>query len=74
MVITRGRWSSASTSMLSVSACRRAITCAWHCCGSNRVTSGLPTTRPESSEPLRADETDNSGLPQYAAFTVAYYS
>src|ERR1700741_1876335 len=42
MVITRGRWSSPSTSMLSVSACRRAITCAWHCCGSNRVT-GLPT-------------------------------
>jgi hypothetical protein len=27
MVITRGRWNSASTSMLSVSACHRAITC-----------------------------------------------
>jgi hypothetical protein len=25
------------TSMLSASACYRAITCAWHCCGSNRV-------------------------------------
>ena len=24
---------------------RRAITCAWHCCGSNRVTSGLLTIR-----------------------------
>jgi len=28
------------TSILSVSACHRAITCAWHCCGNNRVTSG----------------------------------
>jgi len=27
------------TSMLSVSVCHRAITCARHCCGSNRVTS-----------------------------------
>jgi hypothetical protein len=34
-------WSSASTSMLSVSACRRAITRAWHCCASYRVTSGF---------------------------------
>ena len=25
------------TSMLSVSACHRAITCAWQCCESNRV-------------------------------------
>ena len=30
------------TSILSVSACHRAITCAWHCCGSNRVASGHP--------------------------------
>jgi len=36
------------TSILAVSACHRAITCAWHCCGSNRVTSGLPTTIRES--------------------------
>jgi hypothetical protein len=30
---------------LSVSACHRTITCARHCCGSHRVTSGLPVNR-----------------------------
>src|SRR6266850_7610051 len=48
MVITRGRWSSASTSMLSVSVCHRAITCAWQCCGSNRV---LVVRRTRPQEP-----------------------
>jgi len=38
------------TSMLSVSACHRAITCAWHCCGSNRVASGLPFISGQSCE------------------------
>ena len=43
MVITRGRWSSASTSMLSVSACPQGDNLRLALLGSNRVTGAIFT-------------------------------
>jgi hypothetical protein len=55
MVISRGRWSSASTSMLSGVRVPQGDNLRLALLRSNRVTSGLPMTRPEASYPLHID-------------------
>ena len=54
MVISRGRWSSASASMLSGVRVPQGDNLRLALLRSNRVTSGL-TTRPEASYPLHID-------------------